>query len=167
MLGRDGWAGLVCLAGSLGLLTLTRGLPQPALVPIGPGFYPRIILGSTALLSAILVAADLLARRRAPGPRPGPTTATAPPPRPLLPPGWPLVLTTFGLFAAYVLLLPGLGYRLATFLFVGALQAALEPRGRRRWLLIVVVAVATTWGTHLVFETYLSVLLPRGRWTAF
>ena len=165
MLGRDGWAGLVCLAGSLGLLALTRGLPQAALVPVGPGFYPRIVLGSTAFLSALLVGADLLARRRAGRRRRG--GAPGPAPRPLILPGWPLVLTTFGLFAAYVLLLPGLGYRLGTFLFVGALQAALEPRGGRRWLLIVVVAAATAWGTHLVFETYLSVLLPRGRWTAF
>lgn len=165
MLGRDGWAGLVCLGGSLGLLALTRGLPQPALVPIGPGFYPRLVLGTTALLSAILVVADLLAQRRGGRPRRG--EASGPAPRPLIPPGWPLVLTTFGLFAAYVLLLPGLGYRLGTFLFVGTLEAALEPRGRRRWLLIVVVAAATAWVTHLVFESYLSVLLPRGRWTAF
>lgn len=165
MLGRDGWAGLVCLGGSLGLLALTRGLPQPALVPIGPGFYPRIVLGTTAVLSAILVVADLLAQRRTGRPRR--SEAPGPAPRPLIPSGWPLVLTTFGLFAAYVLLLPGLGYRLGTFLFVGALEAALEPRGRRRWLLIVVVAAATAWVTHLVFETYLSVLLPRGRWTAF
>ena len=42
MLGRDGVAGLACLAGSLWLLALTRGLPQPALVPVGPGFYPRM-----------------------------------------------------------------------------------------------------------------------------
>jgi len=165
VLGRDGWAGLVCLAGSLGLLALTRGLPHPALVPVGPGFYPRIILAATAFLSAILLLADLLAKRRAARLRPG--EASAPAARPLVPSGWRLVLATFGLFAAYVLLLPGLGYRLGTFLFVGALQAALEPRGRRPWVLIVVVAAATAWVTHLAFETYLSVLLPRGRWTAF
>jgi hypothetical protein len=64
VLGRDGIAGLVCLAGSLFLLALTRGLPQPALVPIGPGFYPRIVLVATALLSALLIASDLLSRRR-------------------------------------------------------------------------------------------------------
>ncbi len=164
MLGRDGWAGLVCLGGSLWLLALTRGLPQPALVPIGPGFYPRLVLGATALLSGCLVLVDLLAQRRA---RRRGTPGAAPARPPLVPPGWPLVLTTFGLFAAYVFLLPGLGYRLATFLFVGALQTALEPRSRRRSILIIAVAAATAWLTHLVFESYLSVLLPRGRWTGF
>ena len=35
-LSRDTAAGLICLALSLFLLYLTRGLPQSALVPIGP-----------------------------------------------------------------------------------------------------------------------------------
>ena len=156
MLGRDGIAGLVCLAGSLGLLALTRGLPHPALVPIGPGFYPRIVLGMTAALSAVLVVADLLARRRA---RPGERAPAALIRNPRL------VGTTFAIFAAYVALLPLLGYRLATALFVLALQAVLDPEPRRHWLRIVLVAVFTAWLTHLAFEGYLSVLLPRGRWT--
>jgi hypothetical protein len=153
-MGRDGLAGLACLGASLWLLALTRGLPQPEMVPIGPGFYPRIVLGFTAALSALLVAADLLGRRGRRGP-------AAPEGRR----NYPLVALTFALFAGYVLLLPGLGYRVATFVFVGALQTALErPRGRR-WLVVVAVALGTTLVTHLVFEGYLSVLLPRGRWT--
>lgn len=151
MLGRDGIAGLVCLGGSLWFLALTRGLPQPALVPIGPGFYPRILLGITLVLSAALVVSDLLNRRRA---------AAAPA-------SYRLVLFAFATFAAYVALLPHLGYRVATFLFVGALQTALEPPRGARWLRVLGVAAVTTVATHLVFEGYLSVLLPRGRWTGF
>lgn len=162
MLGRDGIAGLVCLAGSLGLLALTRGLPQPALVPIGPGFYPRIVLGITAALSAVLVVTDLVGRRRA---RAG-GTATAEAPLPLIR-NPRLVGTTFAIFAGYVALMPLIGFRLATGLFVLALQAALEPEPRRHWLRIVLVGVFTAWLTHLAFEGYLSVLLPRGRWTGF
>ena len=157
MLGRDGLAGLVCLAGSLGLLALTRGLPQPALVPIGPGFYPRIVLGVTALLSATLVVSDAVARRRRAAGRPKPTA----------PRSYGLVGLVFALFAGYVVLMPLLGFRGATFLFVGALQGALERPTGRRWLLLLVIAAATALLTHLVFETYLSVLLPRGRWTGF
>ena len=53
---RDLITGLVCLAGSLVLLALTYNLPGPSLlVPIGPGVYPRIVLGITALLAAALV----------------------------------------------------------------------------------------------------------------
>jgi len=131
VLGRDGIAGLVCLGGSLWFLALTRGLPQPALVPIGPGFYPRILLGIMAV-----------ARYR-------------------------LVLVAFAIFAAYVTLMPVLGYRVATFLFVAALQAVLEPPRGARWWRVLAVALITTLVTYYVFERYLSVLLPRGRLTGF
>jgi hypothetical protein len=152
-LGRDGVAGLVCLAGSVTLLVMSRGLPQPALVPIGPAFYPRILLGITAVLAAALVVADL---RRAERPAPaGPVS-------------YRLVLLTFLLFVVYVFVLPLLGYRVATFLFVAALQATLEPpRTARGWLLVLASALVTTALTYFVFERYLSVLLPRGRLTGF
>jgi len=151
VLGRDGIAGLVCLGGSLWFLALTRGLPQPALVPIGPAFYPRILLGVTVVLSAALVISDLLNRRR----------AAAAPAR------YRLVLLAFAIFAAYVALMPVLGYRVATFLFVGVLQATLEPPRGARWWLVLAVALLTTLVTYYVFERYLSVLLPRGRLTGF
>ena len=151
MLGRDGIAGLVCLGGSLWFLALTRGLPHPALVPIGPGFYPRILLGILVVLSAALVVSDLLSRRR----------AAAAPAR------YRLVLLAFAIFAAYVALMPMLGYRVATFLFVGALRATLEPPRGARWWLVLAVALATTLVTYYIFERYLSVLLPRGRLTGF
>ena len=152
-LGRDGVAGLLCLAGSLFLLWTSRGLPQPALVPIGPAFYPRILLGVTAALSLVLVVSDLWRRR---DPPPGAPVA------------YRLVVLTFVVFTVYVFLLPVLGYRLATVLFVGTLQAALDPpRSGRAWALVAVMAVGATLVTYYVFEVYLSVLLPRGRLTGF
>jgi hypothetical protein len=151
-MGRDGIAGLVCLAGSALLFAVTLGLPQPALVPIGPGFYPRMVLAATAVLSVLLVVADLRRGRRAAA------RGTA---------SYRLVLIAFATFAAYVALLPLLGYRVATLLFVAALQATLErPRGAQ-WAVTALVAVATTLVTYYVFEGYLSVLLPRGRLTGF
>jgi putative tricarboxylic transport membrane protein len=155
VLGRDGVAGLICLAGSLGLLALTRGLPQPALVPVGPGFYPRIVLTATAVLAALLVLSDLLSRRR----RARGVAARA------ARPNYRLVLLSFAVFAAYVFLLPLLGYRIATFLFVAVLQVVLRRPHGRGWIWMVVIAASAAILTHLVFERYLSVLLPRGRWT--
>jgi putative tricarboxylic transport membrane protein len=152
VLGKDGVAGLVCLGGSLWLLAATRGLPHPALVPVGPAFYPRILLTVMALLSAALVVSDLVRRRAAARP---------------LPVRYGFVLVTFFLAGAYVALLPYLGYRISTFLFVGGLEAVLErPRGRR-WAFVLAVALGTTLATYYVFEGYLSVLLPRGRLTGF
>ncbi len=146
---RDGVAGLVCLLGALGFLWLARDLPHPALVPIGPAFYPRILLVITALLGAALLVTDLAARR--PSARP--------------PAHYRLVVVTFAVFTAYVALLEPLGWRVATFLFVAVLQGVLEPPSGRGWAFLVVVALATSLVTYWVFEGYLSVLLPRGRLT--
>ena len=141
---------------------MTRGLPQSALVPIGPDFYPRIVLVITAALSVMLLVADVLAHRRSHGETAAIADSTAAPEKR----NYRLVALTFAVFAIYVLLLPYLGFRVATFLFVAALQAVIEkPRGWRRWAVIIITALATVVVTYLAFEVYLSVLLPRGRWT--
>jgi len=152
-LSRDGVAGLVCLVGSLLLLWVSRGLPQPALVPIGPGFYPRILFGVTAVLSAALLVADVWRRGRHPARPPG---------------SYRLVLLAFGIFTVYVFVLPLVGYRVATVLFVGALQATLEPpRTVRAGAVVAACALGCMLVTYYLFEAYLNVLLPRGRLTGF
>src|SRR5262252_5877432 len=132
MIGRDGITGLVVFAASFVLFYLTLDLKPSPLVPIGPGFYPRIVLGITAILSATLIVQDLLARRRverAAGERPN----------------YALVVSCFAVFGLYVGLLPWLGFRIATFAFVAALQALLDPpRGKRRWLVVLATALITT-----------------------
>lgn len=157
---RDGIAGLICLVLSLGMLVLTRGLAQSSLVPIGPDFYPRIVLIIMAVLSAILIGSDLWQQRS----RPAPAVPGAAPGAEKR--NYRLVAVTFGVFAGYVVLLPLVGYRVATFIFMTALQAVfVMPGNAKRWMVVLVSALATTVLTYLVFEHYLSVLLPRGRWT--
>ena len=157
-MGRDAITGAVVLAASLALYGATLGLEQSPLVPIGPAFYPRIVLGITAALAAILVASDVVARRRA--------GAAPSPPRPKL--RYAMVAVMFALFGAYVLALPLAGFRIATFAFVVAMQAALDPpRGMRRWAIVAIVALVATAATYYTFDSYLQVLLPRGRWTDF
>ena len=161
MLGRDGIAGVICLGLSIAMLVMTRDLPHSPLVPIGPDFYPRIVLIVGALLSAILVAADIVTNLRGRG-----ATAAAPSPAPAAKRNYALVLLTFIVFTVYVALLPWLGYRIATFLFVAVEQAVLErPASRRRWVVVFITAAATSFVTYIVFEHYLQVLLPRGSLT--
>jgi hypothetical protein len=162
-LSRDTLAGLIFLALSLWLLFLTRELPRNPLVPVGPDFYPRIVLVLMAAFSTLLVIADIVAgRRRSSSVPPAPAAA------PARARNYTLVGITFAVFAAYVFLLPLLGYRVATFAFVVALQIALErPRTGRRWIVVVAAALATVVVTYLAFESYLFVLLPRGSWTGF
>jgi len=154
---RDGIAGLVLLAISLALLVQSFKLPSLPIVPIGPGFYPGIVLTFMAAASALLVLQDVM-RRPA---RAAPDEAT---PRR----NYRAVVIAFAIVGAYLVLLPLLGFRLATLLFVGVLQAALgRPRSARDWAVLVAIAVGTAAASYLVFERYLLVLLPRGAWTGF
>ncbi|UPK01973.1 tripartite tricarboxylate transporter TctB family protein [Bradyrhizobium sp. 170] len=157
-IGRDGITGLILLAVSLVLLVKSFQLPSLPIVPVGPGFYPAIVLSFMAAASALLVLQDLMKRR--------PTAVAGAgdaPPR-----NYRLVVIAFAIVGAYVVLLPLLGFRVATVLFVGALQAALgRPRTARQWVVLAAIALGTAVVSYFIFERYLLVLLPRGAWTGF
>jgi len=161
VIGRDGWTGLVILAFCAALWWMTLGLKDNPLVPIGPAFYPRIVIGVTAVFALLVVIGDALARRGGGGVgKAAPAVAEKA--------NYTLVLASFALFGAYVLALPGLGFRIATFLYVTAAAALLaRPLDAKRWVAILVLSLLTAAITYFVFERYLLVLLPRGRWTAF
>ena len=153
-LSRDGWAGLAVLAASLFLFALTLGLKDNPLVPIGPGYYPRLVLGVTAVLALGVVVSDFFAGDRA-----------ASRPEQL---DYGLVVALFAVFGLYCGALPYLGFRVATLLYVAATNALLDPpKGARGWMRVGAVALITTAAAYVVFERYLTVLLPRGRWTDF
>lgn len=157
-MGRDAVTGLVVLAASLALFWGTLGLERHPMVPVGPGFYPRIVLALTAAFALVLVVADVVSRRK-----PVARAARAVPPA-----NYALVLAAFGIFAAYVVMLPWLGFRVGSLAFLAAMQVALErPSTARGWLRVAAVSIVATVVTYLVFESYLHVLLPRGRWTGF
>ena len=156
-LSRDGWGGLAALAASLFLYALTLGLKDNPLVPIGPGYYPRIVLGITAVLALAVVIADLRAKR--PAPVPGTAAEKL---------NYAMVGAMFAMFGLYCGALPFLGFRIATFIYLAATNAILDwPRSARGWLRVVAVALITTAVVYYAFERYLAVLLPRGRWIDF
>jgi hypothetical protein len=159
MIGRNGWAGLVVLAFCAALYWLTLGIKGNPLVPVSPAFYPRIVLGVSAVLAVLLVVTDVLGRRsRAAQARPQPAAKL----------NYALVTLTFAVFGVYVVALPYVGFRLATVAYVAATAALLgRPRNAQGWVKVLVLAVATAAVTYFVFERYLSVLLPRGKWSGF
>ena len=157
MLGRDGIAALVILALCATLFVATLGLAASAFVPIGPGVYPRLVLGVTGVLALALLVTDIAMHRR---------RGAAPTSR--QPRSYGRVVLLFLAFGVYVAALPLLGFRVATVLFVAGAQAVLDPpHGLRRWSMLFAVALGTMLVSYLVFERYLAVLLPRGRWTGF
>jgi putative tricarboxylic transport membrane protein len=159
-LGRDGVVGLIGLSISLLLLPHAFGLPKLPIVPIGPGFYPALVLVFMAITSAVLLLQDIVAQRRTGGIG---EEGVAAPKR-----AYDLVAAAFAVIAAYVVLLPLLGFRISTAAFVAAFQLLLErPATPRQWGVLAAVAIGTSVVTYIVFERYLLVLLPRGAWTSW
>jgi putative tricarboxylic transport membrane protein len=157
-IGRDGIAGLILLAISLVLLVQSFQLPSLPIVPVGPGFYPAIVLSFMAAASALLVVQDVMKQRAPAG------TSIGDAPRR----NYRLVVIAFAIVGGYVALLPLLGFRLATVLFVGTLQTALDrPKSARDWAVLAAIALGTAAVSYFIFERYLLVLLPRGAWTGF
>lgn len=156
MPGRDGIAGLVVLAASLVLFVRTLGLEASALVPVGPGFYPRIVLAVTAAFALLLIFSDWRARRRPRAPAEGAR------------PRYAAVALQFAIFGLYCGFLPAVGFRVATFAYVAVTNAVMAPpRSAWQWGRVFVLALVTAAATWLVFEHYLAVLLPRGSWTGY
>ena len=156
-IGRDGIAGLILFGISLVLLIQSFKLPKLPIVPVGPGFYPAIVLSFLAAASALLVVQDLMrSRAKAADGEAAPRWNY-----------WPVV-KAFAIVGGYIALMPLLGFRLSTVLFVTSLQAALDPpRDARGWAVLAAIAIGTAAAAYLVFERYLLVLLPRGSWTGF
>jgi putative tricarboxylic transport membrane protein len=153
-LSKDGWSGLAVLAASLLLFGLTLGLKDNPLVPIGPGYYPRIVLGITAVLAFAVFVFDLLDKEK-----------KASKSEKL---NYGMVVSMFAVFGLYCGALPFLGFRISTLLYVAATNALLDfPKTSKAWARVAVVSVITTIVVYYVFERYLTVLLPRGRWTDF
>ena len=86
--------------------------------------------------------------------------------RPSVPANYGAVVLHFVLFGAYAAALPALGFRISTFLYVAVANAVMAPPRRpSHWVRVLLLALGTVVVTYVVFDDYLSVLLPRGRWT--
>lgn len=148
---RDAAVGALLAGLSLFLLWQTRDIPHPPFVPLGPAFYPRVVLWALLGLSVLLLVGGLRASRPVGRANLGAWVARH-----------RLVLASFALFALYALAMPRLGYLLSTALFTAVMQWLLGRRGVRRLPGVAAVAVGTALVTWIVFERYLYVLLPRG-----
>lgn len=167
-LGRDGWGGLIVLMISIILFVLTLNLPDMPLVPVGPGFYPRIVLTITGVLGLWMLAGDIM-RARAAGSGAAATAPRAGAKGPeTLRNNYAAVALHFAVFGLYVAALGYLGFRLSTLAYVAATNALMDPpKGMRGYMRVTLLAVLTAFITFILFERYLSVLMPRGRWTGF
>ncbi|HXF82571.1 MAG TPA: tripartite tricarboxylate transporter TctB family protein [bacterium] len=111
---------------------------------LGPAAFPRLLALTLGVLAVLLVVRALAGRSdpsRPPAIRGGPFAAV------------------LGLLVAYALLMPRVGFLLATPILLGGVIYAL---GLRAWLTLVGTALGITAVLYIVFARALHVLLPMG-----
>lgn len=155
---KDRALALAMLAISGILLAETRNIAPPtSWQPYGSALFPQILLGIIAALSLLL----LLRSFRMPSEAPEGETDR---PR-RSPAAWvrhnAIVLSLFGLFGLYALLLPLIGYLPATLGFlVTSLALLLGIDTRRKWIINLAVSCTIAPLVYVIFRFVLNVWLP-------
>lgn len=155
---KDRALALAMLAISGILLAETRNIAPPtSWQPYGSALFPQILLGIIAVLSLLLLLRSFLM------PTEVPKGETDRPRR--SPAAWArhnaIVLSLFGLFGLYALLLPLIGYLPATLGFlVTSLALLLGIDTRRKWIINLAVSCTIAPLVYVIFRFVLNVWLP-------
>ncbi len=132
-------------------------LPASRWEPLGAGSFPRLVFG---LLVALCLTASLGSVRKLLG-----TSELSSYGAEIV--RWirqrRLVVLVFSLFAVYLIVIPMLGFALASFGFLLATMLLLAPRTPRSWLIAAVLAVIFSYGLAALFADAFNVFLPRAR----
>lgn len=144
-------AAAVLIVLSLGYGALTTQLPIRSLPDTpGPPFFPWV---NTVILLALSLGL-LVQGLRGTGTEDSGQTATS-----MDATQRRLALWALGAFIAYLVVLPGLGFMVATVPFFAVLMVLF---GERRWLWVAIGSIAMTAFIYVLFRHGFSVFLPRG-----
>ncbi|MFM9271368.1 tripartite tricarboxylate transporter TctB family protein [Halomonas elongata] len=137
-----------------GLFFQAGSLPSSMWEPLGAGSFPRLILGMLVLINLALVAQQWRRLHSTPAASSG------------LVIDWlwrhRLALCVLGLFATYLLMVPSLGFTIASFVFLLLAQVLLGARRPRSLFIALVIALAFSIGVDALFRDVFAIGLPRG-----
>ncbi|ART62896.1 tripartite tricarboxylate transporter TctB family protein [Kushneria marisflavi] len=146
-------AGLAALF--IGLFMQAGDLPSSMWEPLGAGSFPRLILGALVVFNLAIMCQSMMALRHA---------------DPALSVGagrWfiqrRLAFASLAAFCGYALLMPWLGFALASLLFLLVVQIILGARSGRRLLVACVIAAVFGPGLDALFGQVFMISLPQGR----
>ncbi len=144
-------AAVVLLALGLGYGALTTQVPIRNLPGTpGPSFFPWINTFVLLALSLALLVQALMAK---------PPKSSAQPADPKITTERWRAIWALGGFVAYLIVLPGLGFVLATIPFFALLMVLF---GERRWLWVVIGSIGITVSLYVLFRHGFSIFLPVG-----
>jgi|AraplaMF_Col_mMF_1032025.scaffolds.fasta_scaffold00010_146 putative tricarboxylic transport membrane protein len=161
VLNRDFVAGCILLVFSVIYYLAAAAIPASRLADsVGPGGMPKAYGVALGVLSILLIAQALLARRRAIAAAPD-AEANVAARRDLHAALRAAVM--LGIGVAYVILLPLIGYILSIALLIGA-TAWYQERARPRW--VVPTAIIGAGALWIVFVEVLQIAQPAGFWSS-
>lgn len=157
---RDRIASIVLLAFCAFFYYESFGISNKNLTGMEATFFPRVLLGSIAILAIILLIRSFFIKQPA-AEKAGPTEATEKKKN-----QWWTVWLIFALFAVYVVVIDILGFTFSSFLFMAivyliAVKIPVKSNLKRHALSIsflLVISIALTF----IFENFLQVYLPKG-----
>ena len=140
---------------SFGLFFVAAGILTSRFENRGSGAFPRIVLATIAFLAVIAISDAL---REVPRQTYGRFAVQTR--------GWVrgryLVFIILGALALYVLAIPIIGFSIASFVFVFAVQVILMPRRTKSVVIAFVIALIFSVGINWLFAEVFTVFLPRG-----
>lgn len=146
---------VLLLLASVGLFLSANAIPASRFERLGAGSFPKIVFAGIALVAVIAII-DALRKipRAAYGRFMGETVR------------WAcrryLVFIVLAALGACLVAIPLLGFSLAAFLFIFALELVLMPRRPVPMIVGLVVAVVFSFGLNWLFAEVFTVYLPRG-----
>ena len=143
------------LLASGGLFLSSLAIPASRFERLGAGAFPQMVFAALMLMSLVAIVDALRKVPRAAYGRFARETAA-----------WArrryLVFVVLAALGIYIVLLPILGFSIASFLFILGLELLLMPRGWKTAVIAVVVAVVFSFGLNWLFAEVFNVFLPRG-----
>ncbi|WP_110657071.1 tripartite tricarboxylate transporter TctB family protein [Salinicola halimionae] len=139
----------------VGLFIQAGDLPSSVWEPLGAGSFPRLILGTLVIFNLAIMVQSMTALRV--------TDSVAS----VGAKQWflqrRLAFATLAAFSVYALLMPWIGFAMASLLFLLAVQFILGARRGRRLLIAAIIAVVFGLGLHMLFSHVFLISLPPGR----
>ena len=146
---------IVLLLASFGLFFVASGIPTSRFEKLGSGAFPQIVFAAIAFVAVIAI---IDALRKIPRQAYGRFAVQTR--------GWVrgryLVFIILGALALYVLAIPIIGFSIASFVFVFAVQVILMPRRTKSVVIAFVIALIFSVGINWLFAEVFTVFLPRG-----
>ncbi|WP_110686313.1 tripartite tricarboxylate transporter TctB family protein [Salinicola aestuarinus] len=137
------------------LFVQADALPSSMWEPLGSGSFPRLVLAALVVFNVLILVQSVLSLRRH-DPAGGPGMIA-----------WclqrRLAFATLAAFTLYALLMPWLGFPLASLLFLAGVQWTLGARRGKRLAIALVVSVVFSLGLYWLFGEVFRISLPAGR----